>query len=154
MKQRRYMMLGLVVVFSLMTFAHAVGEQTIVQTIVLEAGPAGKGAHGEVAIKNNGQDQKEITINATGLKPRSVYTVWLVNVKPSLVPFLKPKMETAGVGSGDYSFRSDETGTGQYTATISTTELERWHLLKIAHHPDGDPTNMKNTGGALQAHLK
>ena len=150
MKQKKYIMPIVVVAFSLMTFAHAAGEQTI----VLEAGPVGEGAQGEVVITNNGQDQKEITINAMGLKPNAVYTVWLVSMKPSLIPLVKPKMEKTGLGEGDYSFKSDDTGDGHYAGAISTTELEKWQMLKIAHHPDGDATNMKNMGIALNADLK
>lgn len=150
MKQKRYNTLILVVAFSLMIVAHAVAEQTI----VLKAGPAGEGAQGEVVITNNGQDQKEITIKATGLKPKGVYTVWLVSMKPSLIPFMKPKMEKTGLGEGDYSFTTDDTGDGQYAGAISTTELEKWQMLKIANHPDGDPTNMKNMEIALNGDLK
>ena len=150
MEQKRSIILALVVAFSLMTFAHAAGEQTV----VLKAGPVGEGAQGEVVIKGNGQGQKEITINATGLKPNAVYTVWLVSMKPSLIPLAKPKMEKAGLGEGDYSFKSDGTGAGHYAGAISTTELEKWQMLKIAHHPDGDATNMKNMGIALNADLK
>ena len=150
MKQKIYLMPVLVVAFSLMTFAYAAGEQTI----VLEAGPAGEGTQGEVVIKDKGQDQKEITINATGLKPNAVYTVWLVSMKPSLIPLVKPKMEKTGLGEGDYSFKSDDTGDGHYAGGISTTALEKWQMLKIAHHPDGDPRNMKNMEIALNGDLK
>ena len=150
MEQKKYIMPVLIVAFSLMTLAYAAEEQTI----VLEAGPNGKGVQGEVVIRDNGQDRKEITINATGLKPNAVYTVWLVSMKPSLIPLVKPKMEKAGLGEGDYSFKSDDTGNGHYAGAISTTELEKWEMLKIAHHPDGDPTNMKNMGIVLNGDLK
>ncbi len=150
MKQTRSIMLALVVAFGLMTFAYAAQEQTV----ILKAGPAGNEAQGEVVIKNKGPNQEEITIKATGLKPNAVYTVWLVSMEPSLIPFMKPKMKKAGLGEGDYSFKSDDTGVGRYSATLSPTELEKWEMLKIAHHPDGDPTNMKNMGIALNADLK
>jgi len=150
MKQKRYIMPVLVVAFSLMTLAHAAVERTI----NLTAGPAEKSANGSVEINTNGDNQKEITINATGLKPNAVYTVWLVSMKPSLIPFMKPKMQKAGLGEGDYSFKSDDTGEGRYAAILSPTELEKWQMLKIAFHPDGDPTNMKNMGIALNADLK
>ena len=150
MKQKRYIMPILVVAFSLMIVAHAAAERTI----VLEMGPAGEGAQGEVVIADNAQDQKEITINASGLQPKSVYTVWLVSVKSSMIPFMKPKMEKTGLGEGDYSFKTDDTGDGQYAGAISTTDLEKWQMLKIAHHPDGDPTNMKNMEIALNGDLK
>lgn len=150
MKQKRSIMLALVLAFGLMTSAYAAQEQTF----ILKAGPAGNDAQGEVVIRNNESDQEEITIKATGLKPNAVYTVWLVSMKPSLIPFMKPKMQKAGLGEGDYSFTSDDTGDGQFAGAISTAELEKWQMLKIAHHPDGDPTNMKNMEIALNADLK
>ncbi len=123
-------------------FAMAAGEQKI----TLKADKAGKGAKGQAVITDKGSDQKEISINLTGLKPNAVYTVWLVN--------MKPKMDMVGVGTGDYSFKSDDKGNAHYTATISTAELEKWQMFEIAYHPDGDPKNMKTMGIALKAPIK
>ncbi len=120
--------------------------QAAEQKMTLKAGPDGKGAQGEAVIKDKEQGKKEITVSASGLKPNSVYTVWLVN--------MKPKMDMAGVGTGDYSFKSDDKGNGHYAGTVSSAELEKWHVLEIAHHPDGDPKNMKKMGIALKADLK
>ncbi|MCI0528536.1 MAG: hypothetical protein L0Y56_13940 [Nitrospira sp.] len=116
------------------------------QKLVLKAGPVGKGASGEAVIKDLGQDQKEITIEAKGLKPNAVYTVWLVN--------MKPKMDMVGVGTGDYLFKSDDKGNGHYSANVSAAELEKWQVLEIAYHPDGDPKNMKKMEIALEADIR
>lgn len=116
------------------------------QKLVLKARPVGKGAHGEAVIKDLGQDQKEITIEAKGLKPNAVYTVWLVN--------MKPKMDMIGVGPGDYSFKSDDKGNAHYSANVSAAEIEKWQVLEIPHHPDGDPKNMKKMGIALKADIR
>ena len=120
--------------------------QAAEQKMTLKAGPHGKGAKGEAVIKDKEQGQKEIIISVSGLKPNEVYTVWLVN--------MKPKMDMAGVGEGSYSFKSDDKGNGHYTGTVSSAELEKWQVLEIAHHPDGDPKNMKKMGIALKADLK
>ena len=120
--------------------------QATEQKITLKAGPHGTGANGEAVIKDKEQGQKEIIISVSGLKPSSVYTVWLVN--------MKPKMDMAGVGGGDYSFKSDDKGNGHYAGTVPSAELEKWQVLEIAHHPDGDPKNMKKMGIALQTNLK
>ncbi len=134
--------LGSVIVFLLFTgFAFAVGTQKI----SLKADKAGKGAKGEVVITDKEAAQKEITISMTGLKPNSVYTVWLVN--------MKPKMDMAGVGTGDYSFKTDEKGNQNYKATISKTDLEKWQMFEIAYHPDGNPKNMKNMEIALKGDI-
>ncbi len=144
MQKQKGMMIGIVFlsVALIASFSQAAGEQKM----VFKAGPAGKGAHVEAVIKDAGQDQKEITIEFKGLKPNAVYTVWLVN--------MNPQMDMIGVGSGDYSFKSDDKGNGHYTATVSTAELRKWQMLEIVHHPDGDPKNMKKMGVVFKADLK
>ena len=111
--------------------------------LALKADSAGKGAKGKVVIKDSGAGQKEITLHMTGLKPNSVYTVWLVN--------MKPKMDMMGIGEGDYAFKSDDQGDGHYSVTVSADELHKWQMVEIAYHPDGDPKNMKKMGVALKA---
>lgn len=122
----------LVVVFSLFTgLAIAAGDQKV----ALKADKAGKGASGTAVIADKGGDQKEVAITAKGLKPNSVYTVWLVN--------MKPKMDMAGLGGGDYSFKSDVKGDASYSATIGSADLSKWQLIELAYHPSGDPKNTK-----------
>jgi hypothetical protein len=122
----------MVVVFTLFTgLAMAAGEQKV----TLKADKAGKGASGEVVIVDKGGDQREVTITAKGLKPNSVYTVWLVN--------MKPKMDMAGLGGGDYSFKSDDKGNAIFSATIGSADLSKWQLIELAYHPSGDAKNTK-----------
>ncbi len=118
----------LVVVFSLFAgLAVAAGERKV----ALKADKAGKGASGTAVIVDKGGDQKEVAITAKGLKPNSVYTVWLVNTKP--------KMDMAGLGEGDYAFKSDDKGNASYSATIGSADLSKWQLIDLACHPSGDP---------------
>ncbi len=116
------------------------------QRLTLTPGPDGGNAEGEATIVDKDAATKEIIIAAQGLKPNATYTVWVVNTKP------KPAM--AGVGTGDYAFTSDAAGRGQYIGTFPAADLPKWQVLKIAHHPDGNPKNMKTVGSALQADLK
>jgi hypothetical protein len=116
------------------------------QKIALKGDKAGKGATGEVAIAEAKSSQKEKMITMMGLKPNSVYTVWLVN--------MKPKMDMVGVGAGDFSFKSDNKGTANYTATLSSAELEKWQMFEIAYHPDGDAKDMKKMQIALIVPVK
>jgi len=103
--QKRNWVLGIILFFTLFALSTmAAGEQKI----PLKVDKAGRGAKGEVVITDGEAGQRGITITMTGLKPNSVYTVWLVN--------MKPKMDMAGVGTGDYSFKSDGKGNGNYTA--------------------------------------
>ncbi len=121
-----------VVVFSLIAgLAVAAGGQKV----ALKAGKAGKGASGAAVIADRGGDQKGVAVTAKGLKPNSVYTVWLVN--------MKPKMDMAGLGEGDYSIKSDDKGDASYSATIGSADLSKWQLIELAYHPSGDPKNMK-----------
>lgn len=111
--------------------AEAAGEQKV----ALKAGKSGKGASGQVVISDKGADAREITLRAKGLKPGSVYTVWFVN--------MKPKMDMAGVGEGDFSFRTDDKGNATYSVAVAPADLAKWQLFEVAYHPSGDPKNMK-----------
>ena len=141
--QKRNWALGIILVFTVFVMSAMAANE---QKITLKADKAGQGAKGEVVIADGKAGQKEITISMTGLKPNSVYTVWLVN--------MKPKMDMLGVGTGDYSFKSDGKGIGNYTATISNAELEKWEMLEIAYHPDGNAKNMKKMQIALSGPIK
>jgi hypothetical protein len=116
------------------------------ERLALQAGADRPGAQGEAVIRDLGAGQKEVVITARGLRPNEVYTVWLVNEKP--------RMDMAGLGTADYDFQSDSQGNGRYTATITGTDLDRWQLLKIAHHPDRNPRNMSNIAIDLETALK
>jgi hypothetical protein len=116
------------------------------ERITLKGGDDMRGAQGEAVIRDAGSGSKEVAITASGLKPNEVYTVWLVN--------MKPKMDMTGLGTGDYAFTSDVSGNGRYTGTVSEGTLDKWQIIKIAHHPDRNPGNMKNIGSALEGSLK
>jgi hypothetical protein len=116
------------------------------ERIALQGGSDMRGAQGEAVIRDAGSGSKEVVITASGLKPNEVYTVWLVN--------MKPKMDMAGLGTGDYAFTSDAGGNGRYTGIVSEGALDKWQVIKIAHHPDRNPRNMKNIGNALEGNLK
>lgn len=116
------------------------------QRLALTPGPDGGDAKGEATIVDKDAATKEIIIAAQGLKPNATYTVWVVNTTP--------KMDMAGVGTGDYAFKSDAAGRGQFIGTFPAADLATWQILEIAHHPDGNPKNMKSMGVALKADLK
>lgn len=63
-------------------------------------------------------------------------------------------MGDAGVGSGDYAFKSDASGSGRFMGTVPAAELAKWQMLEIAYHPDGNPKNVKTMGVVLEAELK
>jgi hypothetical protein len=89
--------------------------------------------------------EQSLSIQAQGLRPNAVYTVWFVNTKPS-------KHET-GAGSAPYMFKTDSNGRGTYQASLSESPAGKWEMLMIVLHPDGDPKNMKSMVGALSAKI-
>ncbi len=89
--------------------------------------------------------QEHVSIQARGLKPDSVYTVWFVNMKPN-------KHET-GAGTAPYMFRTDKWGDGNYTAHLNEAPFGKWAMIMVVLHPTGDPKDMKNMVGALKAPL-
>jgi hypothetical protein len=103
----------------------------------IKAHPAAKGT---AFIKDD-----YVSIQARGLKPDSVYTVWFVN--------LKPKKHETGAGSAPYMFKTDANGFGQYSSALSETPFGKWQMIMIVLHPNGDPTDMKSMVGALKAKL-
>lgn len=141
--QKRNWALAIISVFTVFAMSALAADE---QKITLKADKGGQGAKGAVVITDGTAGQKAITITMTGLKPNSVYTVWLVN--------MKPKMDMLGVGTGDYSFKSDGKGIGNYTAAIANAELEKWQMLEIAYHPDGNAKDMKKMQIALNGPVK
>ena len=131
----RKKIVGLLLVLVLALAAALSAEATDDRKVALKADKAGKGASGSAMIVDKGGDQKGVAVTAKGLKANSIYTVWLVNVKP--------KMDMAGLGEGDYSLKSDDKGNASYSATIGSADLSKWQLIELAYHPSGDPKNMK-----------
>ncbi len=97
-------------------------------------------ASGTATVEGN-----TLTIAAKGLKPNAVYTVWFVNMQPS--------MSKAGAGTPPYSFKADGKGTAKYTAALSESPVGKWQAIFIVRHPSGDPMAMDNMEDALMAKL-
>jgi hypothetical protein len=97
-------------------------------------------AIGTALIKDN-----YVSIQARGLKPNSVYTVWFVN--------MKPKKHETGAGSAPYMFKTDANGFGQYSSALSESPFGKWQMIMIVLHPNGDPADMNGMVGALKAKL-
>jgi hypothetical protein len=110
------------------------------RTFVLEPMVKHPDASGTAVIDNH-----HINIQARGLKPEAVYTVWFVN--------MKPKKSETGAGSAPFMFRTDQWGNGSYSAPLKEAPFGRWSMIMVVQHPNGDPQNMKNMVGALKAAL-
>ncbi len=86
-----------------------------------------------------------LTITAKGLKPNAVYSVWFVNMQPT--------MTKAGVGKVPYAFKTDPKGTAKYRATLRESPEGKWQSLMIVRHPTGDPKDMDHMEDALMGKL-
>jgi hypothetical protein len=90
-------------------------------------------------------DGNRLTITTTDLKPNAVYTVWFVNMQPS--------MSKAGAGAPPYSFRTDAKGRATYTTELGASPVGQWQAIFIVRHPSGDPTDMAKMEDALMTKL-
>jgi len=86
-----------------------------------------------------------LTVTATGLKPNAVYTVWFVNMSPT--------MTKAGAGTAPYAFTADAKGGATYTAELGESPVGKWQSIMIVRHTTGDPKNMKDMAEGLMAKL-
>ena len=120
--------------FTGLSWAAVEGEE-----IALDPMKKHKAASGSAFIRSD-----SLSIEARGLKPNSVYTVWFVNKKPK---------KKAGAGSPPYVFKTNQAGEGSYSAPLGESPFGKWQMIMIVLHPDGDPGDMKNIVGALKAKL-
>lgn len=90
-------------------------------------------------------DGNRFTVTAKGLKPGAVYTVWFVNMGPT--------MTMAGAGTAPYAFTADTSGNAKYTATLGESPVGKWQTIFIVRHPTGDPKDMDHKEDALMAKL-
>ena len=114
--------------------------------IPLEGDFYSQGAQGLVGIQESelASYEKQLMIEVNGLRPNSVYSVWLTRKDPSRVQ---------GLGVEDYSFTTDASGGGRFVAYLPVGELSNWDTLEVAHHPNGDPRDLDNAQIALRADL-
>ncbi len=114
--------------------------------IPLEGDFYSQGADGNIIVReaDTGSYDAEVTVEVSGLKPDSVYSVWLATEDPS-------RMQ--GLGVADYSFKTDASGSGRFVAFLPEGELNAWDVVEIAHHPNGDARDLDNAQIALRGDL-
>ena len=136
-KKNLYLITINIVLLSLISLSWAATDG---EMITLDPMKKHKGANGTAVISGN-----SLNIEARGLKPDSVYTVWFVNKKP--------KKKEAGAGTAPYMFKTNASGDGSYTAPLEELPFGKWQMIMIVLHPNGDPKDMKRLVGALKAKL-
>jgi hypothetical protein len=50
-------------------------------------------------------------------------------------------------------FETDAWGNRSYSAALADTPFDKWAMVMIVQHPNGDPKDMKHMVGALKAML-
>ena len=131
----------LVAVFALFAFNAAAMASQANRNHTLMATKKFPGAGGSAVITDT-----HINIDATGLTPNSVYTVWFVN--------MKPKKKETGAGDPPFMFRTDANGNGTYAASLKESPYGKWGMLMVVEHSNGDPMDMKHMIGALSTALE
>lgn len=106
-------------------------------------------AAGEVVVTDvfeGGYEIKEISVEASGLEPYSVYTVWLAKERPA--------GDFRGLGIGDHAFKTDGEGKGRFVSTLNSYDYMGYDYLQVALHPDDNPENLDNAVVALTGDLE
>ena len=97
-------------------------------------------ANGTASIQEN-----RLSVTAKGLQPNAVYTVWFVNMQPT--------MTKEGAGTPPFTFKTDKKGQAKYVATLTESPIGKWQGIFIVRHPSGDPKDMNHMEDALMAKL-
>lgn len=117
-----------------------------VDRVTLEGKELWEGAKAEVVIEDlsEGSAQKELRLEADGLRPGAVYSVWLVNESLSF----------GKIGLSLKEFTSDKTGHGSLDAVLPVANLSDWDSIQIAYHPDGNPENLQSASFVLEGEIE
>ena len=127
----------LTVIFGVLTIGALSWASTDLPLMATKAHP---NASGTASFSQDG-----LSLQAKGLQPDKVYTVWFVN--------MKPKKHEIGAGSPPYMFKTDSNGNGLYESRLSDLPFGKWAMLMVVLHPNGDPMDMKNMVGALSTKI-
>ncbi|HEX8950029.1 MAG TPA: hypothetical protein VF790_13760 [Dissulfurispiraceae bacterium] len=143
----KFVVLLLTLALLLPTIAIAAGDQKF----SMRATPYAPQARGDLIMRDTegtvrGVPQKEITVQAAGLHPNSLYTVWLANDKP--------QPQFSKLGEGDNSFRSDAKGFGTFTALVPVSDLSNWKSVEVAFQPTGDLNDVRTRQFALRSNIQ
>jgi hypothetical protein len=112
-------------------------------TLDLNAADPHPGANGTLTLSEN-----QIIVEAQGLEPNAVYTVWFMRAG-----FLGLAPQEAGAGEAPYMFVTDDEGYGRYESSLAETPFGTWDMVMVVLHPDDDPENMDNIVEALAAEV-
>ena len=112
-------------------------------SLALDAADPHPGADGTLTLSED-----RIIVEAEGLEPNAVYTVWFMRAG-----FLGLAPEETGAGEAPYMFETDDQGSGRYESPLAESPFGTWDMVMVVLHPDDDPENMDNIVEALAAEV-
>jgi len=146
------------------TFTPPDTKQVKLGTVALQAEKAAGKAKGTTSLVCSSDMSKgTLTVMASGLDPRKVYTVWLVSMAKPMAktkPEMKMKsamkmseMKMMGVGKAPYVLPVDAKGYAKLAAPVTNCRSVAMQMLEIVEHPSKDAKDMKNIVPIFKANL-
>jgi hypothetical protein len=153
------------------TFTPPDTKQVKLATVVLHAEKtAGQAAGTASLVCKPDLSKGTLTIQASGLDPKKVYTVWLITPPPpqkmakagTPAPKMDKmgpdhnmagKMQMMGLGRAPYKLTVDAKGKVNFAVAVKDCGKIVKQKLEIAEHPDKDAKNLKNIVPVLTAEL-
>ncbi len=139
-------------VWASVTFTPPSNGELVMHTIKLVAQKAAPKASGTATlICNKPNTKRAFTIEAKGLDPKKVYTMWLIR---TVKKDGKSKKEMKGLGKAPYVLKVDKKGHAKFVYNPKDCpDITKWQQLKIVEHKDKNAKNMKKIAPVLVANL-
>lgn len=103
-----------------------------VQSDLPEGAPQLKG---KVSVSCFADDKDDFTLDIDGLKPKAMYSVWLVTS-------MRSSADRAGVGPEPFTALADAKGHLHLGAPLKSCPLVRYKWVEVREHADSNPANL------------
>ena len=91
---------------------------------------------GKASVSCFADDKDDFTLDIDGLKPKAMYSVWLVTS-------MRPSAERAGVGPEPFTTLADAKGHLHVGAPLTSCPLVHYKWVEVREHPDSNPANLE-----------
>jgi hypothetical protein len=101
-------------------------------------------------LRNMEKTKYTMTLQASGLDPKKVYTIWFVKMGKR-----KDMKDTTmeGIGNPPFTLKVDKKGKAEISYDLKSNPLEKWTTIEIVAHPDKNPKDMKKAVQVLKGDL-
>ncbi len=115
----------------------------------------GKGVKATCVLECYQDELDELHIHADGLKPKGIYSVWLIR-KHGDDPPQRARVGTAWEGpKADINWFTAPAGrTAYFRGCLTRCPLGKWHQVELRYHPDGNPKDLEQSVLIGQSHMK